>query len=67
MREADEFYDRYAERLEAEHWGEFVGISEDGIVVLGSSMREVADEIEAVSAGRNFVYRIGERVVGNIR
>ena len=65
--QADNLYERYGKALESDHWGSFVAISADGRTVIAKTLLEVAQQAEA-SLGRGvFVFRIGERLVGNWR
>lgn len=68
LAESDEVYDRYLKHLEAEHWGEYAAVTPGGGVLLGGSVREVADRVlEAAGRGsRSRVYKIGPREVGRL-
>lgn len=65
--EADRLYERYGRPLEAEHWGEFVAISREGGVVLGPSVLDVMHRAKAELGRGNYVFKVGERVVGGWR
>ena len=64
---SDELYEKYGKPLEAEHWGEFVAISQDGKMVLGRTLLEVASKASDVLGRHNFVFKVGEKSVGRIR
>jgi hypothetical protein len=63
----DEFYDRYAKPLEAAHRGAYLAVSRNGQTILGTSLREVAQQATSIFGPGNFVYKIGERAVGKWR
>lgn len=67
LREADDLYDRFGTPLEAEHYGEYVAITEDGRTLVGPSPQEVMRQaVRAFGAG-SYVFKLGERVVGRLR
>src|SRR5579884_1292205 len=45
-RQVEELYERYVQPLEGEHTGEYAAVSDDGRVVLASSLAEVMDRAE---------------------
>jgi hypothetical protein len=56
----DQLYERYGRQLEAEHFGEFVAISDDGRLILGQDELTVATKaIQQFGAGEFAVRRIG--------
>jgi hypothetical protein len=63
----DDLYERYGKRLEAEHIGEYLAVSPSGQIILGSSLREVAQRATAAFGPGNFLYKIGEKAVGKWR
>ena len=65
--EGDLLYEKYGKPLEADHWGEFVAIFPNGATVLGEDMDSLAWEaLERVGQGA-YMFKVGDRVVGNIR
>ena len=64
LQEGDDLYDRYVRPLEADHWGEFVAVSREGRVLLGSDVREVGRQARDAFGPGNFVFRVGPRVTG---
>jgi hypothetical protein len=60
---ADALYERYGRPLEAEHWGRFVAIAENGGFVLGDGLVEIMERATA-ELGR---FKVGEQVVGRWR
>jgi len=63
----DELYERYAKPLEAGHKGEYLAVSPDGRTILGRTPFEVAKQAADRFGPGNFVYKVGERSVGNWR
>jgi hypothetical protein len=66
-RQYDELYEHHGKPLEAQHYGEYLAISPDGKTLLGDTLREVAEQAEAVFGPGNFLYQIGPRAVGRWR
>jgi hypothetical protein len=65
--QGDELYERFGKPLEAEHMGEYVAIFPDGVVVIGSTPREVAQRaVETVGRG-SYLFCIGRRWVWKLR
>jgi hypothetical protein len=60
-------YERYARPLEAEYWGTFVAIAEDGRTLLGADWLEVAQQAKEKLGRGTHLFKIGERVVGTRR
>jgi hypothetical protein len=67
VRRSNELYERYGKPLEAEHWGEFLAISPDGRTLLASSHLDALTRARDAFGPGNFIFRVGERVVGRIR
>jgi hypothetical protein len=63
----ERLYDRYAKPLEAEHAGKFIAISPSGQLIIGDTMREVAERATAKFGRGNFLFKIGPRSVGRWR
>lgn len=58
--EDDRLYERYGRRLEVDHAGEFVAISEDGQLISGTDELVVAKQaLEQFGAGTFALRRIG--------
>ena len=64
--EGDLLYEKYGKPLEANHWGEFVAISPDGRTVFGPDIHKVSANATK-SLGWHYLFKIGEKVLGNIR
>ncbi len=65
--QADRLYATYGKPLEDDHWGKFVAISPDGRVLLGETSLEVLERASEEFGSGNFIFKVGERVVGRIR
>jgi len=63
----NELYQRYGKPLEADHKGEYLAVSPKGDTVLGTTLREVAQEATDKFGPGNFVYKVGEAAVGKWR
>lgn len=64
---ANRLYANYGEPLERQHWGEYLAIAPDGRTLLGASSREVLQRATDEFGKGNFIFRIGDRVLGRIR
>lgn len=67
LAEANRLYETYAKHLEADHWGEYVAISRDGRVVLGTDDLEVLLAAKEAFGPGNFIFKVGDRVMGRFR
>lgn len=64
----DRLYERYGRPLEAEHKGEFVAISDDGRLILGSDkLMVVTQAMEQFGSGTFALRRIGFDAEGGWR
>ena len=65
--QSESLYERYAKPLEREHWGEYVALSQDGRLILGTDLLEITTRaIDELGPG-NFVFKIGPKAVGRLR
>ncbi|MCG3776225.1 MAG: hypothetical protein JW395_3077 [Nitrospira sp.] len=67
LEKADALYQKYGKPLEAEHFGEFVAISDDGQTVLGKTMLEAMQRARAAFGAGGHVFKVGPMAVGQIR
>ena len=65
--EADALYEQYGKPLEQEHHGEYVAISRQGAIVLGATLLDVMQKANATLGQESFIFRVGQRSVGNWR
>jgi hypothetical protein len=63
----DERYERFGKPLEAEHSGEYLAVSPRGDIIIGATLREVAQQAADAFGPGSFIYRIGESAVGKWR
>jgi hypothetical protein len=63
----DQLYEQYGKPLEPEHNGEFLAVSPKGEIILGDSLRMVAQRATASFGPGNFLYKVGEKAVGKWR
>lgn len=62
-----QLYLAHGAALEAEHWGEFLAVSQTGDVLLATTLHEaIASGLRAFGRG-NVIFKIGERAVGAVR
>lgn len=61
----DELYETYGRPLEAEHSGEYLAVSPEGKTILGKNLLDVTEKATRKLGRGNFVYKIGEKTVGN--
>lgn len=65
--QADKLYEKYGKPLEAQHLGAFVAISPEGDTVIGATIFKVLLEAAVTFGPGNFIFKIGEKVVGKWR
>ena len=67
MDTSEKLYEQYGKPLEQEHWGEYVAIFPDGRNLVGSDLMAVSDQaLDRLGRG-SFVFKVGEKSVGNWR
>ncbi len=66
-RRFDELYERYGKLLEAKHRGEFLAVSQDGRTLVGPDLADVVEKAAAEFGPENFIFKVGEKVVGRWR
>lgn len=65
--EAERLYRTQVKALETDHWGAYVAVSSDGRTLhAGTSLDALEQAAEAFGPG-NFVFKVGEVVVGKMR
>ena len=67
LKQSDELYEQYGKPFEAEHWGQFIAISPDGRILLGSDMAEVLDDALSQFGGGVHVFKVGPIATGRFR
>ena len=63
----DHLYETYVKPLEREHWGEFAAVSPSGELIRGATSYDVSLQASEAFGPGNFVFKIGDRVVGRLR
>jgi hypothetical protein len=66
-RQANRLYDRYAKPLEDENPGRYIAVSPKGEFLLGDDLLDITVKATEAFGRGNFVFKLGERVVGNWR
>jgi hypothetical protein len=67
LNQGDLLYEKYGKPLEPDHWGEFVAISPEGKTVIGSDLHEVTSKAGKTLGRGHYLFKVGEKVLGNIR
>ena len=67
MDTSEKLYEQYGKPLEQEHWGEYVAIFPDGRTLVGSDLMAVSDQVLDRLGRGSFVFKVGEKSVGNWR
>ena len=63
----DELYATQGKHLEAEHRGEYLAVSQDGRIMLGSTLHDVGRQAAAAFGPGIFLYKVGEPAIGKWR
>jgi hypothetical protein len=64
--EADKVYEQYIKPLEMQHKNQYVVVTPDGKTVFAPSLVEAMQQgVQAFGKG-NFVFKVGEKVVGQL-
>ena len=62
---AEKLYTKYGKPLEKKHWGQFVAISPTGKIVVARTLNDVSKKARERFGIGNYVFKIGEKAVGN--
>lgn len=65
--EADTLYEQFGKPLEADHWGDYVAISNDGRTILATTVLGVMEQARTEFGPGSFVFKVGQRTVGRWR
>jgi len=60
----DALYEQLGKPLEAEHWGKFIAITEEGQYLVRDSLLDTLEAADAAFSDTPFVFKIGEKAVG---
>jgi hypothetical protein len=67
LKKMDALYDKFVLPVEAEHYGEYVVVTEDGRMVFRATLEDAHFAgVEKLGRG-TFMFKVGERAVGRIR
>jgi hypothetical protein len=66
-RQSEELYQRYVKPLEKDHQGEYIAVSEDGRIVLASTLPELLDKAEQDLPPGNFLFKVGDIAIDTWR
>ena len=64
LEQSDALYERYGKPLEKTHWGKFIAISQTGKTLIADTILEVMQQAKKALGSENFIFKIGERAVG---
>ena len=64
LQQSDALYERYGKPLEKMHRGKYVAISQAGKTLIADTVFELIQEAKTTLGPGNFIFKIGERVVG---
>jgi len=64
LAEMDRVYEQYGRPLERDHWGEYLAVSQNGETLLARSLEDAVGQAADRFGSDNFVFKIGEKVVG---
>lgn len=67
LKKMDALYDKFVLPVEAEHYGEYVVVTEDGRMVFGPTLTDVLFEAREKLGRGTFSFKVGERAVGRLR
>jgi hypothetical protein len=65
-KEMDRLYEQYGKPLEAEHWGEYLAISENGQTLLAPTLDEVLELSHEMLGPGSLIMKVGEVAIGRI-
>jgi hypothetical protein len=66
-RDLEAIYERYVMPVEHDHAGKYVAVAPDGRMLFGQDLHEVIAKASRTFGPGNYIYRVGERAVGNWR
>jgi hypothetical protein len=64
LEQSDALYERYGKPFEKTHRGKYVAISQAGKTLIADTVFELIQEAKTVLGPGNFIFKIGERAVG---
>lgn len=67
LQEVRKAYALYVKPLEAKHKGEYVVITPDGKTIFNSSLIKAVEGARKISTANNFIFKVGDKVLGTLR
>ena len=64
LEQSDTLYERYGKPLEKTHRGRYVAISKEGKTLIADTIFDLMQQAKTTLGPGNFIFRIGERAVG---
>jgi hypothetical protein len=64
LQQSDALYERYGKPLEKTHQGKYVAISQAGKTLIADTVFALIHEAKTTLGPGNFLFKIGERAVG---
>jgi hypothetical protein len=64
--DADRLYEKYVKPLEKEQRGKYVLVTPDGQTIFTSTLLEAVQKAADIPDPNNFVFKVGDKVVGRI-
>jgi hypothetical protein len=64
LEQSDALYERYGKPLEKTHRGKFIAISMAGKTLIADTLLELMQQAKTTLGPGNFIFKIGERAVG---
>ena len=65
--DANRVYKQYVKPLEPSHKGEYVVVTPDGQTILGPTLMSAVQQAQAISPKDNFIFKVGDKVLGKLR
>lgn len=65
--EAQRLYDQYVKPLELKHKGEYAAVSPEGQMIIAATLLEAVEKASSTLGPSNFVFKVGQKVVGKWR
>ena len=67
LAEAMRLYEQYVKPLETDHWGEYVMVSPDGQMLLGSGLDCLLDAAQARFGPSSWTFKVGDIATETLR
>ena len=64
LEQSEALYERYGKPLEETHRGKFIAISQTGKTLIADTILELMQQAKTTLGPGNFIFKIGERAVG---